>query len=61
MHELITLVTNKAGITEEQAVKAVAAIKDYVKEKFPMMSGAVDSLFGNQNTLSSSAEKDILD
>ncbi len=46
MHELITGISEKAGITAEQANKALDHIKDYVKEKFPMMAGAVDNLFG---------------
>jgi hypothetical protein len=46
MQELITRLTEKAGISNEQAQKAVIAIKDFVKEKFPMMSGAVDNLLG---------------
>jgi hypothetical protein len=46
MQELITKLTEKAGITEDQAAKAVEAIKDFVKEKFPMMAGAVDNLLG---------------
>ena len=45
MNELITGLTEKAGITAEQAHKAIDHIKDYVKEKFPMMAGAVDNLF----------------
>ena len=45
MHEFITGLTEKAGITTEQAAKVVEHIKDYVKEKFPMMAGAVDNLF----------------
>jgi tRNA A37 threonylcarbamoyladenosine dehydratase len=45
MNELITSLTQKAGITAEQAHKAVETIKDFVKEKFPMMAGAVDNLF----------------
>lgn len=55
MEELITLLQEKAGISQEQAVKAIDTIKDFVKDKFPMMAGAVDSLLG-----SSSAEKDFL-
>ena len=59
MHELITLLQEKAGISQEQAIKAVDTIKDFVKEKFPMMAGAVDSLLG-ANDSSTSSEKDIL-
>ena len=45
MQELITKLTEKAGISAEQANKAIETIKEFVKEKFPMMSGAVDNLF----------------
>ena len=45
MNELITSLTEKAGITTEQAIKSIEAVKDFVKEKFPMMAGAVDTLF----------------
>ena len=45
MHELITRLSENAGINTDQAHKALETIKDYVKEKFPMMAGAVDNLF----------------
>ena len=45
MQELIDQLKEKAGLTDEQAVKSIEAIKDFVKEKFPMMAGAVDKLF----------------
>ena len=45
MEELINQLKEKAGLTEEQAIKAIEAIKDFVKDKFPMMAGAVDKLF----------------
>lgn len=48
MHELITRLTEKAGISSDQAVKALEAMKDFVKEKFPMMAGAVDNLFESE-------------
>ena len=35
-----------AGISQDQAVKALETIKDFVKEKFPMLGGAVDNLIG---------------
>jgi hypothetical protein len=46
MNELIERLVKEANITPEQAVKAVAALSGYVKEKFPMLEGAVDNLFG---------------
>ena len=45
MQELITRLTQKAGISAGQASIAIDTIKDFVKEKFPMLSGAVDNLF----------------
>ena len=45
MHELIARLTQNAGITEAQAAKALETIKDFVKEKFPMLGGAVDNMF----------------
>ena len=46
MHELITKIADQAGISPQQATTALETVKTYVKEKFPMMAGAVDNLFG---------------
>jgi hypothetical protein len=48
MKELIDQLKEKAGISDEQAMKAIETIKDFVKDKFPMMAGAVDKLFEGQ-------------
>jgi hypothetical protein len=45
MNEIIQRLTEGAGISAEQAAKAVEVIKEYVKEKFPMLGGAVDNVF----------------
>jgi hypothetical protein len=45
MQELITRLTEKAGISVEQATKTIDTIKEFVKEKFPMLGGAVDNMF----------------
>jgi len=57
MQELINQLTEKAGISPDQANKAIATIKDFVKEKFPMLSGAVDNMFAGSadNTASAPA------
>ncbi|MGC4232387.1 MAG: hypothetical protein QM594_05355 [Niabella sp.] len=47
MNELVEKLKAEAGLTEEQAAKALEAIKNYVVEKFPMLEGAVGNLFGN--------------
>lgn len=45
MKELVQKIMSNAGVTEDQAMKSLETIKDYVKEQFPMMAGAVDKLF----------------
>ncbi|TDX00194.1 hypothetical protein [Dinghuibacter silviterrae] len=45
MQELIDRLTEKAGITAEQAQHALEVVKDFVKEKFPMLEGAVENIF----------------
>lgn len=45
MQELITRLTQKAGISADQAAKSLETIKEFVKEKFPMLGGAVDNMF----------------
>ena len=46
MQELIDKLKSDAGLTDEQAKKAIETIKNYVVEKFPMLEGAVSNLFG---------------
>ena len=45
MEELVNKIMANAGISAEQSMKALEAVKDYVKDKYPMMAGAVDKLF----------------
>lgn len=49
MQELIEKLKAEAGLTDEQAKKAIEAIKSYVVEKFPMLEGAVNNVFGGGN------------
>lgn len=46
MQELIDKLKSEAGITEEQALKAVTVLKDFAKDKFPLFAGAIDKAFG---------------
>ena len=46
MQELIDKLKAEAGLTDDQAKKAIETIKNYVVEKFPMLEGAVGNLFG---------------
>lgn len=45
MQELIDKLINEAGLTPEQAKNAVKTVIVYVKDKFPMLEGAVDQIF----------------
>lgn len=46
MQELIDKLKSEAGLNDEQAKKAIETVKNFVVEKFPMLEGAVGSLFG---------------
>ena len=48
MKELIEKLKTEAGLTEEQAKQAIATIKGFVVEKFPMLEGAVNNVFGGE-------------
>ena len=43
--ELVEKLKLQAGLSDEQAQKVMETIKDFVVEKYPMLSGAVDNLF----------------
>ncbi len=46
VNELAERLKSEAGLTDEQAQKTLAAIKNFVIEKYPMLQGAVGNLFG---------------
>jgi len=49
MEELVQQLINKAGLTEEQAIKAIHTMKDFIMGKVPpMFSGFVDSFFSGK-------------
>lgn len=45
MNELIEKLGSEAGLSPDQAKKAIETIANFVKEKFPMLGGAVDNIF----------------
>jgi hypothetical protein len=47
MQELIDKLKAEAGLNDEQAAKALETIKSYIVDKFPMLEGAVNNLFGS--------------
>ena len=44
--ELIEKLKSQVGLNDEQANKVIETIKDFVVDKYPMLSGAVNSMFG---------------
>ena len=46
--ELTERLKTQAGLNDEQAGKVIETIKDFVVEKYPMLSGAVNSIFGSK-------------
>jgi len=43
--ELVDKLKSEAGLSDEQAQKVIETIKDFVIEKYPMLSGAVNNVF----------------
>jgi hypothetical protein len=49
MQDLIQQLTEKAGLTTEQAEQSLMVIQDYIKSKIPpMMHGMIDNFLGAQ-------------
>jgi hypothetical protein len=46
--ELIDRLKSHAGLSDEQAQQVIETIKNFVVEKYPMLGGAVNSMFGNK-------------
>lgn len=46
--ELVEKLKTQAGLSDDQAKKVIETIKDFVVEKYPMLSGAVNNIFGNK-------------
>lgn len=49
MNELVDRLIKEANLSPDQAQKAITTIADFVKERFPMLGGAVDQIFAAGN------------
>jgi hypothetical protein len=47
MEELIKKLQENHGLTAEQSYGILNTIKEFIKEKFPMVGGAIDNLLPN--------------
>lgn len=45
MEELLKRLKEQADLNDQQAAKSIEVVKEFVKEKFPMLSDAVDKIF----------------
>jgi hypothetical protein len=46
--ELTERLKSNANLSDEQAQKVLETIRSFVVEKYPMLSGAVNSVFGDK-------------
>ena len=59
MQELINQLTSQAGLTEEQALKSIQVIKEFITSQLPpMMQPMVDNFLGQQT--GNTKDEDIL-
>jgi hypothetical protein len=49
MQDLIDKLKKNNGLNDEQAKGVLNTITEYIKDKFPMFAGAVDSLFDSSS------------
>ncbi|MEO6894326.1 MAG: hypothetical protein ABI136_04770 [Ginsengibacter sp.] len=50
MDQLIQKLQSDHGLSEEESNKILRTIADYLKERFPMVGGAIDNLFQSGTT-----------
>ena len=48
VNELVDRLKTQVGLSDDQANKVVDTIKNFVVEKYPMLQGAVNNIFGNK-------------
>jgi hypothetical protein len=50
MDQLIQKLKSAHGLSEEESRKILRTIADYLKERFPLVGGAIDNLFQSGTT-----------
>lgn len=48
MEDLVKLIAEKHKLSEEETQGILITISDYIKQKFPMLEGAIDNLFQSE-------------
>jgi hypothetical protein len=44
MHELINNIANSTGISTDKASEVLLTVSGFIKEKYPLLAGTVDSV-----------------
>ena len=61
MNELIKQIVDKTGVPADKAQQVLGVVSGFVKQKFPMIAGQVDSVLGTSGeSNASSAESNPL-
>lgn len=58
MQELIEKLKSLHGLSNEQASGVLQTVSNFIKEKYPMVAGAVDNIFPQQSASGSNAGGD---
>jgi hypothetical protein len=48
VNELVDRLKDRVGLSDEQANQVVETLKNFVVEKYPMLQGAVENIFGKK-------------
>lgn len=59
MQELIEKIQHEHGLTAQQVHGILNTVKDFVKEKFPMIGGAIDNVFPSEFSEQKGTDTDI--
>ncbi|HEX2535031.1 MAG TPA: hypothetical protein VHK69_14905 [Chitinophagaceae bacterium] len=48
MQDIINAITNETGLSADKAKEVVLTVSQFVKVKFPLLAGTVDSILGTE-------------
>jgi hypothetical protein len=48
VNEIVDRLKARVGLSDEQANQVVETLKDFVVEKYPMLQGAIENIFGKK-------------
>lgn len=57
MQDLIKQIVEKTGVPADKAQQVLGVVAGFVKEKFPMIAGQIDSLLGSGGSAAAGGEK----